>query len=329
MSNKYYSLEIQQVLKELNSTLDGLSSQEASARLAKFGPNQIHSGQKISPLIIFLKQFKNLFTLILIFAILTSLAITFWGSENRIPESCFIFLIIFINATLGFIQNYKAAQGMQALKSMVEPLTTVKRDGQSREVKAVDIVPGDILILSEGLQVPADARLTKVVSLKADESAFTGESVPVSLKTDLLNPDTALQDRNNMVYMGTYITQGNGEAVVTNTGMNTELGKIAQSLTHIKPRKTPFELEVGKLAKQITVAVAFAVGLVAFMASVKGHMGWVDVLILCMGLFVGAIPEAMPAIVTFAMSLGTKYCLRYPYCSKHRSIFGPTLLIPQ
>ena len=296
----------EECLTPLKSRAGGLTQQEVWERLNRYGPNELASGKKVNPIELFIKQFKNLFTLILGLAMAISIGITVAGSENRLPEAFFILLIIVVNAVLGFIQNYKAARGMEALKNMVVPKTTVKRDGRSVEIEANKVVPGDILVLSEGEQVPADGRLLSSHALKADESAFTGESVPVSLHDEPMDEKTSLQDRKNMVYMGTYITQGQGEAVVTATGMETELGKIAESLSDIKPRKTPFELEVDKLAKQITIAVAVAVVLVAAIALLRDIMSWVDVLLLCMGLFVGAIPEAMPAIVTFAMSLGTR-----------------------
>ncbi|MFC1576541.1 cation-translocating P-type ATPase [Candidatus Omnitrophota bacterium] len=306
MIKNAFSIPGEECLKQLKTSREGLTAEEAAARLKQYGPNQLQAAKKVNALELFIKQFKNLFTLILALAITISISITIWGSENRIPESVFIGLIIIINAVLGFIQNYKAARGMEALKNMVVPKATVKRDGKKEEVEATSIVPGDIIVLSEGIQVPADARMLDGHGLKADESAFTGESVPVTLKTDVLSANAALQDRKNTAYMGTYITQGEGEAVVVATGMATELGGIAASLTQIKARKTPFEIEVDKLAKQITIAIGFTVLLVAAMSLIRGHMAWVDILILCMGLFVGAIPEAMPAIVTFAMSLGTK-----------------------
>ena len=306
MIKNAFSLDGEECLNRVKSRKEGLTPEEAAGRLNQYGPNQLSSGKKINPLALFIKQFKNLFTLILTLAIITSVAITIWGNENRIPESVFIFAIIMINAVLGFVQNYKAARGMEALRNMVVPKTTVRRDGKTEEIEATKVVPGDIVMLSEGMQVPADARLLEAHALKADESAFTGESVPVSLIADTLPETTALQDRKNTAYMCTYITQGEGEAVVTDTAMDTELGKIAESLTGIKARKTPFELEVDRLAKQITFAIAFTVALVASIAIIRGQMAWVDILIFSMGLFVGAIPEAMPAIVTFAMSLGTR-----------------------
>ena len=306
MLKEPYTLDINQCLQNLKTSLQGLTSKQAEEQLTHYGLNEISTGQKINPFLLFLKQFKNLFTLILFLAIITSLAITFWANENRVPEAVFISIIIFINAILGFIQNYKAARGLESLKNMVVPKTTVKRDGMVQEVVASEVVPGDLLVLEEGVQVAADARLISAYALKADESTFTGESVPVNLITESLAPDTILQDRKNMAFMGTYITQGKGEAVVTATGMTSELGHIAQSLNKIKPRKTPFELEVDKLAKQITFAIGIIVFFVALMAYFKEHLAVLDILILCMGLFVGAIPEAMPAIVTFAMSLGTK-----------------------
>jgi len=304
--NPVYALTDEECLKELKTSREGLSQSEVEARLKEYGPNVIESGKKINPITLFLKQFKNLFTLILAFAIFVSLAITIWGDENRIAETVFIFIIIFVNAILGFVQNYKAAVGIEALKNMVIPKTIVKRDGINVEIEASNVVPGDIIVLEEGEQIPADGRVIQAHALKADESAFTGESVPVSLDTAKLPENAALQDRNNMAYMGTYITQGEGLAIVTQTGMGTELGKIAKSLEDIKPKKTPFELEVDKLAKQITIAIAVIVAIIAVMILIRGHVSWVDLLIMCMGLFVGAIPEAMPAIVTFAMSLGTK-----------------------
>ena len=148
--NPVYALTDEECLKELKTSREGLSQSEVEARLKEYGPNVIESGKKINPITLFLKQFKNLFTLILAFAIFVSLAITIWGNENRIAETVFIFIIIFVNAILGFVQNYKAAVGIEALKNMVIPKTIVKRDGINVEIEASNVVPGDIIVLEEG-----------------------------------------------------------------------------------------------------------------------------------------------------------------------------------
>jgi Ca2+-transporting ATPase len=218
---KWHTKKIEEIFRELKTSEKGLSEKEAKERLIKFGFNELITKKKISPFMIFLRQFKSFLILILLIAVLISATI------GKITDALLILLILILNAILGFSQEYKAEKAMEALKKLATPKAMVIRDGRQIEVPARELVPGDLILLEEGVKIPADARLIEAVSLKVDESALTGESIPITKDIRTLK-DVELAERKNMIFLGTTVTYGKGKAIVVDTGMQTEMGNIAK-----------------------------------------------------------------------------------------------------
>ena len=267
----------------------GLTSSEAAKRLKQYGPNALKSGKKIHPLAIFFGQFKD----VLIIILLAATVISFIMGETT--EAIAIIVIVIVNAFLGFIQEYRTEKTMEALKSMAAPTCRVTRDGEIKELPSSSLVPGDHILLDSGDRVPADARLISAYSMKADESILTGESVPAD-KSAGKGGDT------EVVHMGTIITSGRGDAVVTATGMNTEMGKIAGMLGEIKESQTPLQKRLNQLGKFLAIGCLAICAIVAVTGVLKGeHI--LDMLIVGISLAVAAVPEGLPAIVTISLAL--------------------------
>jgi P-type Ca2+ transporter type 2C len=302
---KWYQIEVQAAVKELGSNSDtGLSGSEAFRRLAEFGPNELRESGIKSPWILFLDQLKELMVVILIIAGVISALL---GDYN---DAIAIGAIVILNAVLGFTQEYRAEKAMAALKMLTVPSVKVRRDGDVSEISAVELVPGDIVILEAGNFVPADCRVLESADLQAQEAALTGESLPVRKSTGALaQPDVALADRRNIVYMGTHITAGRGEAVVTETGMRTELGRIAGMIQTLHSEATPLQRRLTQLGKVLAAAALFIV-LVIFV------LGWfrgddIEVLFLtAVSIAVAAVPEGLPAVMTIALTLGAQRMLK-------------------
>jgi len=276
----------------------GLTEAEARERLERCGPNTIEAARGRSLASIILEQFKNLFIALLLAATIISLLV------GEVTDALLIIAIIVFMAILGAYQEYRAEKTLEKLKELAAPRAKVVREGELREVEARDIAPGDIIVLEEGDRVPADARLVEAVDLYTDESMLTGESTPVHKQADkILPPDTIEPDRVNMVYMGTHVVRGRGKAIVTATGRNTYLGRIARMVTEAETVKTPFQEEMDKLAKKITViivviaAAAFLVGYILHEARI------IDLLLSSVALAVAAVPEGLPAIVVITLSI--------------------------
>jgi Ca2+-transporting ATPase len=296
-----------QVLKELNTDPhSGLSSEEIRSRLEKYGYNELKKEERISPLSIFVNQFKNILIIILLIATVLSALV------GEIFDAALILVIVAFCAVLGFIQEYKAEQALEALKKMLSPTITVLRDGKEEEIPSKELVPGDILLLEAGDKIPADARLIELHSLKCDEAPLTGESVPVGKDLKLLPEKTLVADRKNMVLTGTTVTYGRGKAAVISTGMNTEFGKIAEEVTAVKTEKTPLEKrtdEIGKWLGIISLAICFLVAGISVAREILGG-GRVDLqfivtmVMFAVALAVAAVPEALAAIVTGALAIG-------------------------
>ncbi len=244
-----HSLDINTVTSELETSIErGLSEAEVRNRLEKYGENQLIEKEKLSAFQIFMKQFKDFLVYLLLFAIAITLTIGFYKlSIGEDPEefldAIVIFIILVVNALLGFYQEYKAEKVLESLKKMAPHSAKVKRDGIIKEIDVKDVVPGDIIQLDEGNKIPADARLIKGYSLSVDESILTGESKPVHKKPDIVEEKNMLADRKNIVYSNTIITRGNGEAIVISTGMNTEIGKIAEKVQR-EDEPSPFQQDI-------------------------------------------------------------------------------------
>ncbi len=231
---EWHSLDTDLVLERLGSRREGLSEAEAAARLAEHGPNRLVERRRRSPLLAFLEQFTEVMVIVLIVAAVISLFI------GETVDAIMILVIVILNAILGFSQEYRAERAMAALRRLAIPTVKVRRDGQVVEAASEALVPGDVIVLDAGMRVPADGRLLESANLRIEEAALTGESVPVEkIRGAIAGDGVALGDRRNMAYLGTTVTYGRGLAVVTGTGMNTELGHIATMLQTVSEERTP------------------------------------------------------------------------------------------
>ncbi len=303
----WHSSKLKEVFDRLRTEGIGLSQPEAQARLLKYGANEIQIGKKISPFRIFAEQFKSLLVIILIMAAIASYIIgIFPGQETRVVDSLLILLIVVANGIFGFLQNYKAEKSIEALKRLVAPGAKVVRDGLVQEIASRDVVRGDILLLEEGDEVPADARLTESKDLAVDESSLTGESESVKKEAKILKEDMPLVERKNLLFMSTIVTRGKGRAVVVETGMTTEVGKIAAEIGESKEKPTSFQLELNALGKKITYAIIGIIALILPIQLLVGAANFATIFLTAVALAVASIPEGLPAVVTIALALGTR-----------------------
>jgi len=295
----WHNLEVDRVLNFLKSDRRGLSRDEAKRRLDEFGPNELVEKHKVKPWAIFAEQFKNFLIIILLVAVGLSAVL------GEMADAITIVAIVFFAAGLGFIQEYRAEREMEALKRMAAPKATVIRDGEEMEVEAQALVPGDIVVLHTGDQIPADARLIEAMNLKVSEASLTGESNPVHKITPPLSEELPIGDRKNMVYMGTSAVYGRGMAVVTATGMNTEFGKIATLLQEVKEEKTPLQVNLDKMGKWIAIGALILCFILAGIGIWHGNP-ILQMLIWGVSLAVAAVPEALPAVVVISLALAVR-----------------------
>ncbi len=293
----WHSLIVSEVLTKLNSSINGLSKKEVSLRHKKYGFNIIESGKHISAFRIFLYQFNNIMVLMLFFGALISFMI------NELIDSIVILTILIINAILGFIQEFKAEKAMEALKSLASPKAVVIRDGIQQSINSSELVPGDIVLLNVGDIAPANIRLINAVNLKVDQSHLTGESVPVSKGIEPVSVDSPIAERSSMIFMGSIITNGHGIGVVTNIGMNTEIGQIALSVSSQERTITPLQREINILSKWLAITAVIAVIIVFFVGIIYNH-SFIEMLLTSVSLAVSAVPEGLPAIITITLALG-------------------------
>jgi Ca2+-transporting ATPase len=302
MNNKKWHTQSVASLFELqNTSPQGLSATEAAQRLQQYGPNELSSGEKSSFWKIFFSQFINVLIIVLIVSATISL---FLGKH---VESISIFIIVALAAILGTIQEYQAGKALEALRRMASPNATVVRDGQTVEIPATELVPGDVVVISYGNKVPADIRITECSNLQIEEAALTGESLAVEKNTDAVDQDDCpLGDRKNMLYMGTSVSNGRGKGIVVGTGKDTEFGKIATMLENTKTEQTPLQKNLDKLGSQIgIIAIVIAVILSSFSYFTQGS-SLLDAFIWAIALAVAIIPEALPAVVTIGLALGVQ-----------------------
>ena len=297
----------EELLKELRTSAAGLSSQEARQRLERYGENKLAEKRKKTNLQRFLDQFKDVMILILLLAAAVSFVVACFGHDPmEFFEPVLILLIVVLNALLGMMQESKAEKAMDALKNMSAPHARVLRDGKEQVIDAAQLVPGDIIRLEAGDFIPADARLLKSVSLKSEESALTGESVPSEKDAAALVEEKApLGDRSNMVFSGCSVTYGTATAVVTGTGMNTEMGKIAGLLEGEEEGQTPLQQKLAQLGKYLGF-VALAACAVIFVVGLAGGINVLEIFMTAVSLAVSAIPEGLPAIVTIVLAIGVQ-----------------------
>ena len=299
----FYTQGEEEVLKNLDTSVDGLSTAQAKERLDAYGYNELDEGEKRSLLSKFIDQFKDLMIIILLVA--AALSIITEG-RHGLTDACIIFAVVVLNAAFGVYQEGQAEAAIEALKNMSSPMARVRRDGNVVEIDSRELVPGDIVLLEAGDVVPADMRLIEAASLKIEESALTGESVPVEKDiTETVEAEAGIGDRVNMCYQNSNVTYGRGTGVVTNTGMYTEVGKIADMLANADESQTPLKQSLEQLSKTLTYLI-IAIALVTFLVSVfiRGEQP-LEGLMVAVALAVAAIPEGLPAIVTILLSLGT------------------------
>src|SRR3989338_4225082 len=299
----YYQKEVNLVLKELNSSKEGLTKKEARLRLKKYGKNQIQKFKKISALKIFISQFKSFIIYILLAAAILALIL---GEKT---DFFVILIIVILNSILGFIQEFKEEKSIEALKKLTSPNATVIRDNKIQQIKSWQIVPGDILVIEEGAYIPADARLIECSSLEIDESTLTGESNAVSKNLNIINKNTIISNQKNMIFAGTIATRGRGKAVVTETALKTELGKIAHEIQNSDEKETPLQKKLHSLGIYITLGVLLICGIILLLNFLRGAP-FVDSILTAVALAVAAIPEGLPAIITITLALGTQRMLK-------------------
>ncbi|WP_270536873.1 cation-translocating P-type ATPase [Streptococcus salivarius] len=299
----FYTQGEEEVLKNLDTSVDGLSTAQAKERLDAYGYNELDEGEKRSILSKFIDQFKDLMIIILLVA--AALSVITEGMHG-LTDACIILAVVVLNAAFGVYQEGQAEAAIEALKNMSSPMARVRRDGHVVEIDSRELVPGDIVLLEAGDVVPADMRLLEAASLKIEEAALTGESVPVEKDvTETVEAEAGIGDRVNMGYQNSNVTYGRGTGVVTNTGMYTEVGKIADMLANADESQTPLKQSLEQLSKTLTYLIV-AIALVTFLVSVfiRGEQP-LEGLMVAVALAVAAIPEGLPAIVTILLSLGT------------------------
>lgn len=299
-----YLQSVEDVFKGVQSSPSGLSSKEAADRLEKYGANTLQEGKKKSLLEKFVDQFKDFMILVLLVAAVVSM---FAHSGDPDPTDAIIILaVVLLNAVLGVFQESKAEEAIEALKKMASPVASVLRDGHVEHIKGEDIVVGDVVILEAGDVVPADMRLFDVNTVKIEESALTGESVPVDKDLEIPSGDeVGIGDRTNMAFLSTNVTYGRAVGVVTSTGMNTEVGKIAHMLANTEEGKTPLQENQDALGKWLTIMI-LVIAVVIFVVGMLRGNEWTHMLLTAIAIAVAAIPEGLPAISTIILALGTQ-----------------------
>ena len=302
---KFYNLSIEETLKEVDSSKDGLSIDEASKRLSENGKNKLKEVKNKGIFLKFIDQFKNVMLIILIISAILS-AIVSVKTGEPFTDTIIILFVVFLNAVLGVLQENKAEKAIEALKQMSLPYIKVKRDGNVTSIKTEDLVVGDIVLLEAGDYVPADMRIIENHSLRVEESALTGESVPVDKQEDVIKQqDISIGDRANMLYCGSNVVYGRGEAVVVATAMNTELGKIAEAISNQKIEITPLQKKINELSKVLSIIVVI-ITIVMFVVGYLSGKNALDVFMLAISLAVAAIPEGLSAVITITLAIGVQ-----------------------
>jgi Ca2+-transporting ATPase len=294
----WHSMSRDHVMQYLQTSIEGLTQREANERLTVYGSNEIKAEKGISRAATFTKQFKD--PLIIILLVATAIS----AFVGELIDSTIIIAIVILAVTLAFIQEYKSDKAIEALKKMIAATCRVIRNNEESIIDATRLVPGDIILISAGDKVPADAYLIEGHNLEVNEAPLTGESLPVGKTAAVLSKDTPLIDRKNILYTTTTITYGRGKAVVFATAMDTELGKVATEVQTMDVRKTPFELKIKYTAKVLSVIMLIVVGIISVFAFSRG-LQLLEMLVWGISLAVAAVPEALPAVITTSLTIGT------------------------
>jgi len=295
----YHSKKAEDIFRELDTGKTGLSDAEAEKRQQQYGLNEIKQFKKISPIKIFLEQFHSF----VIYILIAALAISVFLGET--VDAIVIGVILVLNAIFGFIQEYKAEKSIEALKKLASLKATVIRDGKEKEIDAKLLVPGDLIKLETGDKIPADSRLIEIVELQTQEAALTGESLPVKKELRILPEKTQLADRLNMIFSGTIVTSGKGQAIVTGTGMKSEIGKIAKLIEEAEEGLTPLQIKMNMLGRRLGVIIII-ISVIVFLGGILKGGSVLEFFIVAVSLAVAAIPEGLPAIVTIGLAIGVR-----------------------
>ena len=296
----WHAREPQAALSAFQTSPQGLSDEEAASRLELFGPNRLPSGKRQGPLKRLLLQFHNL----LIYVLLAAAALSYF--LDHAMDAAVIMGVVLLNAVIGFIQEGRAEQALEAIKGMIDPKATVLRDGRRLTIAADRIAPGDIVLIEAGDRVPADLRLIRARNLKIEEAVLTGESLATDKAEERVPEGAALGDRRSMAYSGTFVVAGQGSGVVTGVGMNTELGRIGSLLSAVESLKTPLIRQMDGFAKQLTVVILAVSALTFLFAALARQYALDDAFMIVVGLAVAAIPEGLPAIMTITLAIGVQ-----------------------
>ena len=295
----WHSMPVEEVMRLLETSPRGLSGEEALRRRKVYGPNRIEEMKKLSPARLFLRQFQNALNYILILAAVISIV------GESIIDAAVIIVILFLNATLGFVQEYRSERALEALKELSAPKTIVIRDGRERRISTEELVPGDLVVLTTGDKVPADIRLYTSVRMRVEESILTGEPGSEEKFVEEMPEDTPMVERLNMVYSGTSVTGGRGSGFVVATGMNTEVGKIAQEISEAGEEKTPLQKRISSLAVNLAFLALIMASSQAALALLRG-IPVLDVLLLALASAISSIPEGLPAVITIVLVVGVR-----------------------
>ena len=302
--SKWHTTEIDDALKSLESGRQGITDEEAERRLQIYGPNELVEEQKRKWYHLLYEQFTSILVIILIIAAIVSAYIAIQEGEPMTDTWVILFIVV-MNGILGFVQEYRAEKAVEALKAMVSPHVLVLRGGKEESIDSKDLVPGDIVLLEAGSRVPADCRLIEAANLEVDEAALTGESRPVSKNLKVVTPEAGIGDQKNMVFMGTVITSGRAVALVTDTGMSSQFGKIAGMVQSIDTEDPPLRKKMERLGRQLALISVACTVFVFFVLLFVHDRPLKDVFMTSISLAVSAIPEGLPAVLTITLALGT------------------------
>jgi Ca2+-transporting ATPase len=301
---KFHQITPQEVLKQLSSGINGLSVGEAETRLAQYGPNELARKHEISPVRILLSQFNSFIVYILIAAVIISLIL------HEYIDSAVIIAILIVNAVLGFFQEYRAEKAIESLKKMAALQATVVRGGEKSRINSSKLVPGDVIAFEAGDRIPADARIIEGYLLEVMESSLTGESLSVRKGSAPIKDTSTLGDMKNMLFAGTNVTSGSGRAVVVKTGMDTEMGKIAESIESVEDDETPLQKRLDVLGRKLGILTLIICGIIIVFGIFKGG-NILEMIMVGVSLAVAAVPEGLPIVVTIALALGVKRMVRH------------------
>ncbi|MBN1189462.1 MAG: HAD-IC family P-type ATPase [Dehalococcoidales bacterium] len=301
---QWHNISSDKVLEELGSGLSGLNEGEVNDRLRKYGRNELEAKKKASPVLVFLRQFMSPLIYVLAVAAVISFVV------GHYTDAFVILGILILNAAIGFFQETQAEKSMQALLELASPRAKVRRGGKVLVIPSGELVPGDIIRLEAGDSIPADARLIEAVSFKVNESTLTGESMPVEKDASFITDEEAtIADRTNMTFMGTTVTGGRAVAAVVQTGMSTEMGRIAGGIQEVKAEETPLQKNVSQLSKYLVFIFLGATALLLIVGLLKG-LGWMDMFLIAVAAAVSSIPEGLPAVLTVVLSIGMRSMAR-------------------